>query len=256
MSGGSHDSDELEALFDSIVAETTVKEAPPAPAPQEKPVVARARALEEPVAEAGAAAANEMISSIGHLTRSLHDSLRELGYDRVIAEASVAIPDAQDRLRYVADMTEKAASRTLAATEAAQPLQEKLGAEATALSADWEKLFSNELSVDDFKTLAGRTREYLRAVPDRTRETNAQLLEIMMAQDFQDLTGQVIKKMMEMTHKVEQQLLGLLLEHIPSERRAQLPSTGLAGPAIPGMVAADVVADQNGVDELLESLGF
>lgn len=256
MSAGSHDSDELEALFDSIVAETTVKEAPPAAAPTEAPIAAATTATDEPVADNGADAANEMISSIGHLTRSLHDSLRELGYDRMIAEASDAIPDAQDRLRYVADMTEKAASRTLAATEAAQPVQEKLGAEATALSADWEKLFGNELSVDDFKSLAGRTREYLRAVPDRTRETNAHLLEIMMAQDFQDLTGQVIKKMMEMTHKVEQQLLSLLLEHIPSERRAQLPSTGLAGPVIPGKVAADAVTDQNGVDELLESLGF
>lgn len=256
MSTGNQDSDELEALFDSIVAETSVKETPAAPAPQAAPVAAGAHAHEEPSANASTDAANEMISRIGHLTRSLHDSLRELGYDRMIAEAADAIPDAQDRLRYVADMTEKAASRTLAATEAAQPLQEQLSAEATALSADWEKLFGNELSVEDFKALAGRTREYLRAVPDRTRETNAQLLEIMMAQDFQDLTGQVIKKMMEMTHKVEQQLLDLLLEHIPSERRAQLPATGLAGPTIPGMAAADAVADQSGVDELLESLGF
>lgn len=259
MSAGNHDSDELEALFDSIVAETTVKETAPAAAPAQAaaPAVAAAQATTEPsAATAGNDAANEMISRIGHLTRSLHDSLRELGYDRMIAEAADAIPDAQDRLRYVADMTEKAASRTLAATEAAQPLQEQLSAEATALSADWEKLYGNELSVDDFKALAGRTRDYLRAVPDRTRETNAQLLEIMMAQDFQDLTGQVIKKMMEMTHKVEQQLLDLLLEHIPSERRAQLPAGGLAGPVIPGKVAADAVTDQSGVDELLESLGF
>ncbi len=256
MSAGSQDSDELEALFDSIVAETTVKETPPAPAPQAAPVAATPVAHEEPAAVTGADAANEMISRIGHLTRSLHDSLRELGYDRMIAEAADAIPDAQDRLRYVADMTEKAASRTLAATEAAQPLQEKLSAEASALSADWEKLFANEMSVDDFKALAGRTRDYLRAVPDRTRETNAQLLEIMMAQDFQDLTGQVIKKMMDMTQKVEQQLLDLLLEHIPTERRAHLPATGLAGPVIPGKVSADAVTDQSGVDELLESLGF
>jgi chemotaxis protein CheZ len=256
MSAGSQDSDELEALFDSIVAETTVKETPPAPGPQAAPVAATAVAHVEPVAVNSADAANEMISRIGHLTRSLHDSLRELGYDRMIAEAADAIPDAQDRLRYLADMTEKAASRTLAATEAAQPLQEKLSAEASALSADWEKLFANEMSVDDFKALAGRTRDYLRAVPDRTRETNAQLLEIMMAQDFQDLTGQVIKKMMDMTQKVEQQLLDLLLEHIPTERRAHLPAAGLAGPVIPGKVSADAVTDQSGVDELLESLGF
>jgi chemotaxis protein CheZ len=258
MSGTSEDNDELEALFDSIVAETNVKEAP-APAAQPAPAgSAPASAATTATGEsaAGADAANEMLSRIGHLTRSLHDSLRELGYDRMIADAADAIPDAQDRLRYVADMTEKAASRTLAATEAAQPLQEQLSAEATALSSDWERLYGNDLSVDDFKVLAGRTRDYLRSVPDRTRETNQQLLEIMMAQDFQDLTGQVIKKMMEMTRKVEQQLLDLLLEHIPSERRAGLPATGLAGPVIHGAATPDSVADQTGVDELLESLGF
>ena len=119
MSTGNHDSDELEALFDSIVAETTVKEAPPAAVsvPAEVKAVATTQTATDPAA-AGNDAANEMISRIGHLTRSLHDSLRELGYDRMIAEAADAIPDARDRLRYVADMTEKAASRTLAAPSA------------------------------------------------------------------------------------------------------------------------------------------
>lgn len=252
MSAANQDSDELESLFDSIVAETRAKETPtpepaPAPAPAATPDTPSTSAESE---------TQEVISRIGHLTRSLHENLRELGFDRMIAEAADAIPDAQGRLKYVADMTEKAASRTLAATEAAQPLQERLGTTASALASDWEKLFGNQLSVDEFKALAGRTREFLREVPTQTRATNEQLLEIMMAQDFQDLTGQVIKKMMEMTQLVEKQLIELLIEHVPPERREQAKAQGLAGPNISGKAAADSVTDQRGVDELLESLGF
>lgn len=251
MSASHQDSDELEALFDSIVAETRIKETPPpaAPAPAVQSAPAAVDAAESDVAQ-------DVIARVGHLTRCLHDSMRELGYDRVIAKAAETIPDAQDRLRYVADMTEQAACRTLAATETAQPLQEQLGSEAAELSKDWDRLFGNELSVEEFKVLAARTREYLQSVPARTRATNQQLLEIMMAQDFQDLTGQVIKKMMDMTQLVEKQLLELLIEYVPPERREHLDGNALAGPAIQGRHGADTVTDQRGVDELLESLGF
>jgi chemotaxis protein CheZ len=82
------------------------------------------------------------------------------------------------------------------------------------------------------------------------------LLEIMMAQDFQDLTGQVIKKMMDMTQLVEKQLLELLIEYVPPERREHLDTGDLAGPVIHGRHGSETVTDQRGVDELLESLGF
>lgn len=233
----SQDSDDLEALFDSIVAENSVKEAPPA----------------------GAAPVNgdaEVVSRLGHLARSLHDSMRELGYDKIIAQAADSIPDARDRLNYIATMTEKAASRTLNATEAAQPLQDKLEAGATTLNSEWEKLFANQMSVDEFKVLAGKTRDFLRDVPVHARATNAQLHEIMMAQDFQDLTGQVIKRMTDIAREVEKQLLELLIEHLPPDRRTQLEANGLAGPNIHGKSAQGVVTDQAQVDDLLESLGF
>ncbi|MBX9965871.1 MAG: protein phosphatase CheZ [Burkholderiales bacterium] len=233
----SQDSDDLEALFDSIVAENSVKEAPPA----------------------GAAPVNgdaEVVSRLGHLARSLHDSMRELGYDKIIAQAADSIPDSRDRLNYIATMTEKAASRTLTATEAAQPLQDKLEADATTLNSEWEKLYANRMSVDEFKVLAGKTRDFLRDVPVHARATNAQLHEIMMAQDFQDLTGQVIKRMTDIAREVEKQLLELLIEHLPPDRRNQLEANGLAGPNIHGKSAQGVVTDQAQVDDLLESLGF
>jgi chemotaxis protein CheZ len=234
VAASNQDSDDLEALFDSIVAENSVKEAP--------------------AGATGASPMNgdsEVVSRLGHLARSLHDSMRELGYDKIIAKAADSIPDARDRLTYIASMTEQAASRTLNATEAAQPLQDKL-----ENNSEWDKLYANQLSVDEFKALAGRTRDFLRDVPVHARATNAQLHEIMMAQDFQDLTGQVIKRMTDVAREVEKQLLELLIEHLPPERRVQLEADGLAGPNVHGKNAQGVLTDQEQVDDLLESLGF
>lgn len=238
-----NDSDELEALFDSIVAEA----AQPAASPPGSARSTKAGAETPPT---------DVVNRLGQLTRSLHDSLRELGYDRVIEKAAKSIPDTQDRLQYIAIMTEKAASRVLSATEAAQPIQEQMSSDATQLSREWDRVFANEMSVADFKALAGRTQEFLREIPRQTKVTNDHLLEIMMAQDFQDLTGQVIKKMMDMTRLVEKQLLELLLEQLPPERKEQIEASGLAGPVVKIAGSQDIVTNQQQVDDLLESLGF
>lgn len=237
----SGDSDDLEALFDSIVAETQRED-------EQLPAMVARIGSEDAVAD--------IVNRVGHLTRTLHDSLRELGYDRVIEKAARSIPDSADRLQYIADMTEQAASRTLSATEAAQPIQERLGAGAAALAGEWDRLFANQLSVEEFKALASRTRDFLRDVPAQTRATNAHLVDIMMAQDFQDLTGQVIKKMMDMTHQVESQLLELLVDHSAPERKEEIESRGLAGPVVRHDGSPDVMANQEQVDDLLASLGF
>jgi chemotaxis protein CheZ len=249
MLDADQDSDDLEALFDRIAAEHSRSNAP-AKASQTRPV---ARAADS---DAGSGLSEAVISRIGHLTRVLHDGMRELGYDKVIAKAADSIPDARDRLTYIAAMTESAASRTLNATEAAQPLQQKIEADGSALASEWDRLYANELSVAEFKVLAARTRDFLREAPEHARATNAQLIEIMMAQDFQDLTGQVIKRMTEVAQQVEKQLLELLIDQLPLQRKEQLEATGLAGPNIHGRSADHVLTDQGQVDNLLESLGF
>jgi len=231
------DSDELEALFDSIAAATR----------------------DEPSAPAAAASAEDapVISQIGHLTRKLHDAMRELGYDRLLENAAQAFPDARDRLTYVASMTEKAADKALSAIEHARPIQDRLGAQAAELAKDWDKVFSSELGPENFKALAERTRGFLVEVPAQTSATNAQLTNIMMAQDFQDLTGQVIQKVTKMAQEVEQQLLNLLVQNVPPERREAAQSLGLLnGPVVRSDGRNDIVTNQAQVDELLESLGF
>ena len=165
------------------------------------------------------------------------------------------MPDTRDRLSYVATMTEQAAQRALNASEAAKPIQETLAAGADALSTRWDRLFSENPGVDEFKSLVGATREYLHAVPGQTKATSAQLTEIMLAQDFQDLTGQVIKKITDVVHTLEGQLVNLLVENAPRDK-AQHANELVNGPVINGHGRTDVVTSQQQVDDLLESLGF
>lgn len=251
----SGDSDDLEALFDSIVMASQSAE----PATQAKPEESSATEIPVPSThdESGEACSEKMFSSLGHMTRKLHDTLRELGYDKSLEKvAEGLIPDARDRLNYIAAMTEQAAERALSATEVAQPLQEKLESGASALAGQWDKMFSNQLNVDEFKQLVTDTRSYLHEVPTHTQATNAQLMEIMMAQDFQDLTGQVIKKIIDLAQQVEAQLLQLLIDSTPAEKRSEVDAGLLNGPVINAEGRSDVVTNQQQVDDLLESLGF
>ncbi|AFR04114.1 protein phosphatase CheZ [Pectobacterium brasiliense] len=203
------------------------------------------------------ASATEIISRIGQLTRMLRDSLKELGLDNAIAEAAEAIPDARDRLDYVVQMTAQAAERALSCVEAAQPRQNQLEADAKSLKTRWDEWFENPIELADARELVTDTRSYLEDVPQHTSFTNAQLLEIMMAQDFQDLTGQVIKRMMDVVQEIEKQLLMVLLENIPEKPDAPKRANDglLNGPQL-DKGAAGIVANQDQVDDLLDSLGF
>lgn len=198
---------------------------------------------------------DELIVRIGHMTRMLRDSMRELGLNRAIEEAAQAIPDARDRLRYVANMTEQAANRVLNATEAAQPLQERISASAKALDVRWQQWFDQPLELPEARVLVDDTRAFLRDVPDTARATQAQLMEIMMAQDFQDLTGQVIMKMMDVIGAIERELVQVLLDNVPAERRNDSPGL-LNGPQMNPAGNPEVLAGQDEVDDLLSSLGF
>ena len=233
-----NDSEDLEALFDSIVSDNKSE-------PKKIKPVAQAK---------GGSEEDVVFNEIGQLTRSLHDSLRELGFDKKLQKAASDIPDARDRLNYIASMTQAAAERVLNATEATQPIVDKMEAGAKNLAGEWQKLFDNKLDVEQFKQLATQTHAYFLELPRQTRQTSANLTEIMMAQDFQDLTGQVIKKVMDVTQSLEAQLLTLLVHHAPPS--ANLDPSLLNGPVVNAAGRSDVVTSQAQVDDLLESLGF
>lgn len=233
-SGG--DDDELQALFDTVASEYA--------------------SADEVEPDVPAHSCDKVFNRIGVMTRQLHDTLRELGYDRSLQEAAHAIPDARQRLTYIAEMTEQAASKVLNATDIAKPIQDRTEAGARALQARWDRLYANQMTPEEFRVLAGETRGFLGEVAQGSRETGVQLMEIMMAQDFQDLTGQVIKKVVDLAQGLEKQLLQVLIEAMPAERKAEAPDTLMNGPVINAVGRDDVVSSQEQVDDLLESLGF
>ncbi len=198
---------------------------------------------------------DEMLARVGQITRTLHDSLRELGLDKVVEKATQDIPDVRERLNYVARMTEQAAQRVLNATDAAIPLQERIDAGADEVLNGWHAALKAPFSEANYRDMATLTMQCLADMRNDTGATKQQLLEIMMAQDFQDLTGQVIRKVTELAHNLEQQLVQLLLDYAPAEVKRESGSGLLNGPQINPERKSDVVADQSQVDDLLDSLG-
>ena len=204
-----------------------------------------------------AGAHDDFLVRVGHMTRALHESLRGLGLDKLIERAAHDIPDARDRLDYVARMSEQAAQRVLNATDAAGPIQEKLDEDAKSLSENWRCAAEATFSEDQYRFLAGQTQQYLTQVQSSTSATKGHLMDIMMAQDFQDLTGQVIKKVTTIAQSLEQQLVQLLIDFAPAEVRREVAESGLLnGPQINPDGNTEVVANQSQVDDLLDSLGF
>jgi len=264
----SGDSADLQTLFDSIAAGSPPTPMPPEPDPagDSPDLQALFDNVSSQVAGPSAAAhAHELhaadnqevvFNRIGQLTRKLHDSLRELGYDKALEDTARQIPDAQERLKYIAKMTEQAASRVLNACDVAKPTQADLDARIRALGTRWDKMFANALSVDEFKQLAADTRTFFAVAPTQVGLVSTQLDEIMLAQDFQDLTGQVIKRVVEVVQGIEGQLVQVLIEVMPDEKKAATSEGLMNGPVINATGRADVLTSQQQVDDLLESLGF
>jgi chemotaxis protein CheZ len=242
----SDDNDDLQALFDSVSAEALA----------DKKVASSPAAS---MSEAGEPWPQQetVFNRIGQMARTLHDTLSQLGYDKFLEKTVTALPDAKDRLAYVANLTEQAACRVLNATDVAGPLVDEIENCARTLGERWNKVFANQMGAEDFKQLAIETRAFLNSdLPQKTKATHAQLTEIMMAQDFQDLTGQVIKKIVALAQDLESSLMSVLLEVVPETKRTDEVNSLMNGPVVSAEGRTDVVVNQEQVDDLLDSLGF
>lgn len=198
--------------------------------------------------ELNAPPAADIYQRVGEITRQLHEALRELGYDKQIESSLGKLPDAKERLSFIAKVTGNAAEKVLNTVDAAQAQQELLASEATRLQ---------ELLVKDpvRAVASGAVFCFLGDVKTNAEKTSAQLTDIMLAQDFHDLTGQTVGKVVEVATRMEEALVKLLLEASPAS--AQTEEHGfLNGPVANPAARTDVVANQEQVDDLLESLGF
>ncbi|HEX4917761.1 MAG TPA: protein phosphatase CheZ [Limnobacter sp.] len=251
----SGDNDELEALFDEIAEQRVWDSA----AEVEVKSTVEASSATSPQYTLGAGIdddPHDVFRRVGSLTRKLHDALRELGYDKNVEDAVSALPDARARLNYIADLTGKAAEKVLAAVETSQKLNDDVAARAAELDAQWDRLYNNEMSLEEFKAHARANREFVKQIGQCSSQLGGKLTDIMMAQDFHDLTGQVVNRIANMAQNLEEQLVQLLLDTTPPDQRKQVEETWLSGPAMNAEGRADVCANQSQVDDLLESLGF
>ena len=251
------DTEDLEALFDSIAAQSAAEREAASKAAATVAEAAPAAVVPAPAAGSPESMTPEAVfKRIGLVTRSLHDALRELGYDKKVESAVGSLPDARARLAYVASLTGKAAERVLGAVERGQAQQAAMRKSAEVLGARWAQLHAGKLSVDEFKQLAADTHAHFQTLPAETAKVDAELSEIMMAQDFHDLTGQVINRITQVAQSLEDQLVKLLVDVTPPEKRTEAEEGFLNGPVVNAEGRSDVVTSQSQVDDLLESLGF
>lgn len=209
----------------------------------------------QPTPAAGAAIPSDIHHSIGILTRQLHDSLSGLGLTDKVKGWAGELPDAKSRLSYIARLTGEAAEKVLNQVDQAKALHDHIASETRRISALIVK--------DPVAAVAkGHVMNFLSDVEKSTKQADQHLTEIMMAQDFHDLTGQVVAKVANLTASIEEQLIHLLIQTAPADAVVKAPTPAaeyqpaLAGPVVSPEGNPDVVTGQSEVDDLLASLGF
>ncbi len=196
-----------------------------------------------------AEASPEIFQQLGHITRQLHDTLQALGVIPRLQQVAQGLPDARSRLSYIARKTGEAADKVLTSVDLAK-------AEHSLISAQTRRIAVAIVS-DPVKAVAsGAVMNFVGDVEAATARIDAHLTDIMMAQDFHDLTGQVVAKVVSLAVDLEDSLVKLLVQAAPHEAAATTEAVALPGPVVNAENRTDVVSNQGEVDDLLASLGF
>jgi chemotaxis protein CheZ len=202
---------------------------------------------------------NSVHHRIGVLTRQLHDSLHGLGLTEKVQSLAGELPDAKSRLTYIARLTGEAAEKVLNNVDQAKAQHDHIATETRRIGALIVK--------DPVAAVAkGHVMNFISDVETASKQIDQNLTAIMMAQDFHDLTGQVISKVVALAANIEAQLIQLLVQTAPVDSPAKASPVGetvteitepfLQGPVVNPEGNPDVVKGQSEVDDLLASLGF
>lgn len=217
-----------------------------------------------------------IFQSVGRLTRGLHNAIVNFHVDADLTKEpphvdSSEIQDASNRLNYVIELTQKAAEKTMDMVDEAAPIAMNLGQEASVLRDQWARLKRREMGPDEFRELYARMDDFLAQMATGTEQLGRNLQEIILEQGFQDLTGQVLKRVIGLINEVEQDLVSLvriagqveeitgLKTDVDKDSQAALiekRKTEAEGPQMNAATRTDVVSGQDEVDDLLSSLGF
>lgn len=203
-----------------------------------------------------------LFQELGKLTREFHDALASFRVDSRVSDlAEKDIPDARERLNHVITMTQNAADRTMSAVEHSLPLVEDIANVAVNLRSQWQRFQKREMNAQEFRELAKSIDVFLGTTETKSADLKSKLNDVLMAQDFQDLTGQIIKRVITLVEDVEANLVNLIKisshKVVPVNTHPEYrESIKAEGPVVPGVVTNGAVAGQDAVDDLLSSLGF
>ena len=205
---------------------------------------------------------------LGKLTRDLHETFKTFHSDSRINElAESDIPDARERLYYVINMTQQAADTTMTQIEKAIPLCEHISSGTEELLSSWDRFTKKQMEVDEFRQLIKSLKVFLQTANKDSIDLMSHLNEVLMAQSYQDLTGQIIYKVIKLVEDVEANLVNLIKlssDHMGVDTAAELDiktkkkdKSSLDGPVVPGLAdKTETLSGQDEVDDLLSSLGF
>lgn len=206
---------------------------------------------------------SDLFNEIGKLTRELHEALNNFKLDARISDmAAQDIPEAKDRLEYVLTMTQNAANKTMDAADFSSDISHQMTEKAQKLKEFWDKVNKKQVNGEEFKAFFEETGDFLNSIIDDSGKFSSNMTDIIMAQDFQDLTGQVIKKIITLVQDVEESLVatikmfGQLHDYQKAAATEKKIEEGVEGPQIDADNREDVVSNQDDVDDILSSLGF
>ncbi|WP_157269922.1 protein phosphatase CheZ [Azohydromonas aeria] len=197
----------------------------------------------------------EVFQQLGAITRLLHDTMQQLDVMPRLQTATDGLPDARSRLQYIATKTADAANKVLNSVDQAKAEQQRISESTREMAA---AMVANPVKA----VASGAVMNFMHDVEASSARIDGHLTDIMMAQDFHDLTGQVVAKVVKLASELEDSLLALLVQVVPPDQRDKLGANApvvaaqLDGPVVNAQGRTDVVTDQSEVDDLLASLGF
>lgn len=202
---------------------------------------------------------SSLFQELGKLTREIHDSIASFSDDERMARLTKEeIPDAKERLNYIITKTDDAAHRTMTGTEAVMEVVDDLNQQASNIADRWKQFRSRELSKADFLAMGEDMDHFLSSIDTQSQQVKGSLTDIMMAQDYQDLTGQMIRQVINMVQEVEERLVRLVaISGASLGEHQEMDDGNMAhGPQLPSADKQEVATNQDEVDDLLASLGF
>lgn len=201
-----------------------------------------------------------LFQELGKITREIHDSINAFSDDqRVVELTEEEIPDAKERLNFIVTKTEEAAHKTMTAAEAAMDVIDEFTQKAETIQQRWQQFRTRELSKKEFLALSDDIDGFLASIHPESDKVRSKMTDIMMAQDYQDLTGQMIKQVITMVQEVEEKLVRLVAisgAKLSKSDEKHTDGTMAHGPQLPTADKAEVATSQDEVDDLLASLGF